>query len=71
MIRSTINEGISSLSKQRHIGASLINNGVAGESVELGEVVATGAKVELVDSINAHAATVTEFPSNAFAGTFE
>ncbi len=71
MIRGTKNEGFSSLSKQRHIGASLITTGVKGESIESGQVVATEAVVELVDSINAHAATVSEFPSNAFAGNFE
>lgn len=71
MIRGTKNEGISSLSKQRHTTAGLINNGVGGESIEMVEIIATGVTVERVDSVNNHVAEETRFPSSAFKGTFE
>ena len=73
MIRGTKNEGISSLSKQRHTAGGTVASytGTKGEGFELVETIATGVKVEVRDSIDAHATTLTEFPSNAFNGTFE
>jgi len=70
MIRGTINEGISSLSKQRHTGAALINTGVQGESYET-VISSAGVISEVRDAFNAHLSTLTDFPSNAFNGTFE
>ena len=71
MIRSTKNEGISSLSKKRHDVLGLINDGVGGESFDIVEIIATGVKVERRDAIDNHVAAETTFPSNAFNGTFE
>ena len=71
MIRSTRNEGISSLSKQRHDVLGLINNGVGGESLESVEIIATGVMVERADALNNHVAAESVFPSSAFNGTFE
>ena len=71
MIRGTINEGISSLSKQRHTGGPLSYTGTKGQSFELVETIATGVKSELRDEFDSHATTITDFPSNNFNGTFE
>lgn len=71
MIRGTINEGISSLSKQRHLTAGLINDGVGGESYESINTIVGEVPGELRDAIDDHNAAVTQFPSNAFNGTFE
>ena len=71
MIRSTRNEGISSLSKKRHEALGLINNGVGGESYEHINVIADHSPGERRDAIDDHVVTLTQFPSNAFSGTFE
>ena len=72
MIRSTRNEGISSVAKQRHAGAGLINNGIGGGSLELVADVATQKVLaERRDNTSTHSATETPFPSSEFNGTFE
>lgn len=71
MIRGTINEGISSLSKQRHVALGLINNGVGGESFETVADSVGGGVVERRDGIDDHEIALSVFPSNAFNGTFE
>ena len=69
MIRGTINEGISSLTKQRHGLLALTTTGVKGQGFE---TVQGAAGVEEVrDEFDDHTAARSTFPSNAFNGTFE
>jgi len=71
MIRGTKNEGISSLSKQRHTGGS--TNAYTGTKSQSFETVfdSLGLIVEVRDEFDLHIPALTEFPSNAFNGTFE
>jgi len=71
MIRGTKNEGISSLTKKRHEALGLIGGGIGGESLEAVHVIATGEMVERADAVSDHTTTVSDFPTDAFNGTFE
>lgn len=71
MIRGTINEGISSLTKQRHAGSFLTTTGVKGEGRELIFDTVGNQVDERQDAVDAHITTRSDFPSNAFNGTFE
>jgi len=71
MIRGTKNEGFASLSKQRHTAGGTVA-AYTGTKSELYETVdAAGVIGEVQDAFTAHALAITEFPSNAFNGTFE
>lgn len=71
MIRGTKNESISSLSKQTHTGGAHTGTGTKGQSYELTEITASGVKNESRDEFDSHVATVSDFPSNSFNGSFE
>ncbi len=70
MIRGTKNEGISSLSKQRHTGGALAYTGTKSQSYET-VIDTAGAITEVRDEFDDHLVTQSDFPSNAFNGTFE
>ncbi len=71
MIRGTKNEGISSLTKQRHAGGFLTNTGTKGESYETVVTLATGVVSEVRDAFDSHVVELSDFPSNNFNGTYE
>jgi len=71
MIRGTKNEGISSLSKQRHTGGFLNYTGIQGQSYESIYDFTNNKADERRDEIDAHITTRSDFPSNYFNGTFE
>lgn len=70
MIRGTKNEGISSLSKQRHTTGLLNYTGTKGQSYETIQDTA-GIVLERRDEFDVHSVVESDFPSNAFNGTFE
>ncbi len=70
MIRGTKNEGISSLSKQRHTGGVLNYTGTKGQGYETVEDT-NGIILARRDEFDVHSGLESEFPSNAFNGTFE
>lgn len=70
MIRSTLNGGTSSKTKQRHATGALTTTGVKGQSFELIETDEIGIE-EVRDEFDDHFVSRSEFPSNAFRGTFE
>ncbi len=69
MIRGTKNEGISSVSKQRHGVLQLQTTGVKGESYETVAILSGVAEVR--DAFDDHTQGRTTFPSSAFNGVFE
>ena len=72
MIRSTKNEGISSLSKQNIIpNVGNVNPGMKSEAFEAVEITATGEMVEHRDAFGDHLDTESWYPSGEFNGTFE
>lgn len=77
MIRGTINEGISSLSKQRVVGGTITAyTGTKGESFEIVEfdndpLAPVDIQVAEQRDIDARLLDQTTTPSNAFNGTFE
>ncbi len=70
MIRGTKNEGISSLSKQRHTTGLLTTTGVKGQGYEIIEDTA-GIRLERRDEFDVHSVVESDFPSNYFNGTYE
>ncbi len=70
MIRGTKNEGISSQTKQRHATGLLTTTGVKAQGYETIEDTA-GIILERRDEFDIHSVIESEFPSNAFNGTFE
>jgi len=71
MIRGTKNESISSLSKQRHAGAFLDYTGTKGQGYELIFDSVGNQTDERRDEFDSRPPERSEFPSNAFNGTFE
>ncbi|MFV2057289.1 MAG: hypothetical protein ACC707_12530 [Thiohalomonadales bacterium] len=70
MIRGTKNESISSLSKQRHTTGALNYTGTKSQLYETIQDTA-GIVLERRDEFDIHSVVESEFPSNAFNGTFE
>jgi hypothetical protein len=71
MIRGTKNEGISSLSKQRHANLGLTGTGIKGQSYVLVQDSITNAVEEVRDEFDDHTVTRSTFPSGEFNGTYE
>ena len=70
MIRGTKNEGISSLSKQRHEALLVNGEGIVGQSVET-IINSSGVLLEVTDEFSNHSAGRSTFPSGEFNGTYE